>query len=170
MAIGRSLVSPQSLSVRRTDPLRLIYLVSVLALVLVFLAWPRSREPVYAGRPITAWLDGGYEPAAMALEEIGPAAVPWLFQKLRRDNPRWDYSRAYRHLRERVPGPLRNVLPQPRVSGFDAERAANLLVGLGPPVLPALKAGLKDKNPAVRTACASALKAVSSTTAIEWRQ
>jgi HEAT repeat protein len=116
-----------------------------------------SLEPVYAGKRITEWLDGGYEPAAMALQEIGLPAVPWVFQTLRRDHPRWDYEGAYAKVRQSFPAPFVDMLPLPKTTGFDELRAANLLIGIGPPVLPALRAGLKDSNPAVRTACLMAL-------------
>jgi len=129
------------------------------------LVWPRAREPVYGGKPITEWLEGGYEPAAMALEEVGPSALPWVFRKLRHEHPRWDYWKPYVKLRQAVPRPFTHLLPSPRLTGFDEERAANLLIGMGPSALPALRQGLQDGNPTVRAACQMALAAVQPKTA-----
>lgn len=147
---------------RRTFANGLLLLAGALAVALF--AWPHPREPVYAGRPITAWLEGGYEPAAMALEEIGPAALPWIFRELRHEHPRWNYWKPYRRIRQAMPRPLGNILPSARLTGFDEERAANLLIGMGPPALPALRAGLHDSNPTVRAACLLALKGLKPKT------
>jgi hypothetical protein len=133
--------------------------VALLALVSLFALFgsPPARQPVYAGKTITEWLDGGYEPAAMALEELGPSAVPWVFRALRRDHPSIDYQAAYAKICRCAPARIVPVFPRPRATGFDELRAANLLIGMGPPVLPALRAGRRDGNAAVRAACNMAL-------------
>src|SRR5947208_10828699 len=60
----------------------------------------RAPEPVYAGKPLSSWLDEGYEPMSMALHEIGPAAAPFIFSKLRREDPAYglwsQYSKIWR--------------------------------------------------------------------------
>jgi len=145
-------------------PAKIAFLMAAAAGLLVF-ARPQAREPVYAGRPITEWLEGGYEPAALALEEVGPPALPWVFRKLRHEHPRWDYWKPYLKLRSVVPRPLHHLLPSPRLTGFDQERAANLLIGMGPAALPAMRAGLQDRNPTVRATCQLALAAVQPKTA-----
>jgi hypothetical protein len=129
-------------------------------ILLVMYRSPPAPEPVYAGKTVTQWLDGGYEPAAMALEELGPSAVPWVFKTLRRDQPSFDYVAAFTTIRRYAPTLLVSMLPRQRPTGFDELRAANLLIGMGPPVLPALTAGLQDSNAAVRTACQMALRAL----------
>jgi hypothetical protein len=116
-----------------------------------------SPEPVYAGKTITEWLNGGYEPAALALQEIGPSSVPWIFRALRNDRPTINYGAGYAKIRQHLPSCLVRMFPYPRTSKFDELRAANLLIGMGPPVRPALRAGLADSNPAVRSACWMAL-------------
>ena len=144
--------------------IRTCYVPGVAALpVIILLAMyrsPSAREPVYAGKTITQWLDDGYEPAAMALEEFGPSAVPWIFRTLRHDHPSFDYVAAFTTLRLHVPALLVSMLPRQLHTGFDELRAANLLIGMGPPVMPALRTGLRDSNPAVRTACQMALSAL----------
>jgi hypothetical protein len=126
-------------------------------ILLVIYRSPSAPEPVYAGKTITQWLDDGYEPAAMALEELGPSAVPWVFRTLRRDHPSFNYVAGYRALRRYAPAPLVAMLPRQKSTGLDELRAANLLIGMGPPVRPVLTAGLRDSNPAVRKACFMAL-------------
>jgi hypothetical protein len=146
---------------RAIERMRTCYAPAVVTLVVVaaFVMFRSSpaREPVYAGKTITEWLDGGYEPAAMVLEELGPSAVPWVFRALRHEHPSFDWLDAYAKIQRYAPTLLVSALPHPRATGFDELRAANLLIGMGPPVLPVLRAGLQDGNPAVRTACTMAL-------------
>lgn len=142
---------------------------AVLLATVTLLTLFKSRstlEPVYAGRSVTEWLDGGYEPAAMALQELGPSAVPWIFKNLRREHPGWAGCKAYVELHQHTPALLLTFFPVPKATGFDELRAANLLIGMGPPVVPALKAGLKDRNPAVKSACKLALANLSPKTAV----
>jgi hypothetical protein len=138
-------------------------------LALTVFACPPASEPVYAGKRITEWLDGGYEPAALALQEVGTPGLPWLFQKLRREHSRCDYWPLYCKLHRRLPAPVVNLLPRPRLIGFDEVRAANLLMGMGPPAFPAVRAGLEDGNPAVRAACKLAFDATAPRRAIARR-
>jgi len=130
--------------------------VLIAGLIIASFGFSRSHQPVYAGKPLSDWLDAGYEPATMALQEIGPQAVPWIFARLRRDHPGWEI--VYAKARRTLPDALVHVLPPAKVTEFDEFRAANLLVSMGPPVLPALREGLQDPNPAVGTACEMALR------------
>ena len=116
-----------------------------------------SREPTYGGRPLSAWLDAGTEPAAMAVHELGPPAIPWILRKLRWEHPRWGRWESYQHFWRRVPRFARRILPKPRIAAFDDTRAAMLLLEIGPMARPQLIAALKDSNPAVRLACAKTL-------------
>src|SRR5262249_32600386 len=97
------------------------------------------------------------EPAAMALQELGPPAIPWVFRNLRREHPTWSRSPVYVELRRHIPALFIRIFPAPKATGFDEWRAANLLMGMGPPAIPELKAGLKDRNAAVRAACGMAM-------------
>ena len=133
---------------------------SLLVFLLVVVGSSRARrdaEPVYAGRPVGEWLDCGYEQAAMALHETGPSAAPVIFSKLRREHPQYGLRAQYRKLWCKAPRAIRPALPAPKVASFDDARACSELLEIGPLVIPALAAGLKDVNPGVRLASAWAL-------------
>src|SRR6266446_7972195 len=70
------------------------------AAVVVFLAWPRQREPEYHGRTLSEWAflvtgpypyhDGAFpkKPAAEeAIRHIGTNALPWLLTWIQYDHP-----------------------------------------------------------------------------------
>jgi hypothetical protein len=116
------------------------------------------REPVYAGRPLRAWLDQGAEPAAMAVHELGPAAAPWILKKLRWEHPRWGLWQRYGRGWVNLPRVAQRFLPRPRVAAFDETRASMLLLEIGPQALPQLVAALRDGNPGVRLAGALTLE------------
>lgn len=128
--------------------------------VLAGLALRQPAEPRYAGKPLSAWLDSGYEDLSMAVHEIGPAAAPAIYRKLRREHPQYGSRERYRRWWQRVPVALRALLPPPGPSGFDEIRACSALVDIGPSVLPHLIPGLRDGNPAVRLSSAWALAAL----------
>ncbi len=115
------------------------------------------REPQYQGKSLNRWLDGGYEDAALALREIGPAAVPCIFEKLRREHPQWGHRQQYRKIWAKTPSFLQPCLPRPRTAAFDEYRACNVFLDLGPQTIPVLIRGLDDRNPGIRLACAWAL-------------
>lgn len=117
----------------------------------------RDPEPVYAGKTVSQWLDAGYEDAAMALQQIGPPAVPFVMAKLAREDPRYGSLRKYRALRAKIPLPLKTCFPKPRAGNFDELRACSALMEIGPPIVPMLTGFLKDKNPIVREVSAHAL-------------
>jgi len=119
-----------------------------------------SREPVYAGKRLNEWLDAGAEPAAMAVHEIGPAATPWILNKLRREHPRWGRWQTYQDYWRRAPGFVSDALPMPRIAAYDEYRASMALLEVGPQVVPQLTAAIKEKNPAVRIACVMTLESL----------
>jgi hypothetical protein len=118
---------------------------------------PQTGEPVYAGKTVNQWLDGGYEPASMALHEIGPSAAPYILAKLGREDPQQGSLRRYHDLWAKTPPAVRKLLPKPKITNFDELRACSALLELGPRVVPLLCTRLKDRNPVVREVCAHAL-------------
>ena len=114
-------------------------------------------EPAYAGKTATQWLDAGYEDSAMAMQQLGPAAAPYVLLKLSREDPRYGTRRSYRRVWAKLPTPLRLCMPRPKPANFDQLRAASILLEFGPPILPLLSRSLRAHNPAVRRACARAL-------------
>jgi hypothetical protein len=123
----------------------------------LFCARPSAREPVYAGRPVSEWLDGGYEQISMAMHETGPSAAPVIFSKLRRDHPVYGSRAKYRRLWSRAPEGLQRFLPRPKAGSFDELTACNALLDIGPAVIPYLATGLEDPNEGVRLVSALAL-------------
>jgi len=120
----------------------------------------RSPEPVFSGKPITVWLEAGSEPAAMAVHELGPAATPWIFKKLRCEHPRWGYWQRYRNYWSRLPTFARRMLPKPKATAYDEFSAGNALLEIGPQVIPQLTDALAENNPAIRISSAMALGAL----------
>jgi HEAT repeat protein len=133
-----------------------LLLVLILFAVLFAIAF-RKPQPVYAGRPVREWLDCGYEQAALALEETGPIAAPVIFSKLRREHPEYGLRAKYQRIWCKAPRIIRSWLPTPKAASFDEARACSALLEIGPAVTPVLTSGLRDTNPAVRIASASAL-------------
>jgi hypothetical protein len=128
----------------------LVILVPIVAISLTHVA--HSPEPVYAGKPLHLWLDDGYEPMSMALHEIGPAAAPFIFAKLRREDPDYGSWVMFQQIWRKTPGCVRNLLPVPRTSNFDRDRACSALLELGPGVIPQLRYAAEDHNRAVKIA------------------
>ena len=116
-----------------------------------------AREPSYGGKSISQWLDGGYEDAAMALQQIGPEAGPYVLAKLAREDGRYGTSVAYGRFWTKLPMRLRGIFPKARTGNFSDWRATGALLELGPPIKPLLRSHLADGNPAVRIACARTL-------------
>jgi len=116
-----------------------------------------AHEPVYAGRPVSEWLDGGYEQISMAMHETGAPAATVVFSKLRREHPDYGARVKYRRLWTKTPGALHRFLPAPKATNFDELKACNALLDIGPAVIPCLTEGLTDRNEAVRLASALGL-------------
>jgi hypothetical protein len=115
-------------------------------------------EPRYEGRPLSAWMDGGSEPAALALHGVGLKAVPFLLAKIRWEHPRWGYRERYRALFHGVPACVRGFLPRPKAAAFDEERACSAFLEIGPSAVPALVEATNDHNAGVRAASVFALR------------
>ena len=116
-----------------------------------------SKEPVYGGKAVNQWLDAGYEDCVMAVQEIGPAAGPYILVKLAQEDSRFGTAQQYRAVWNQLPPFLRTAFPKPHAGNFDEGRASSILMELGRPVIPLLANHLDDKNPAVRIACARVL-------------
>jgi HEAT repeat protein len=97
------------------------------------------------------------EPASVALREVGASAVPFLFAKLRREDPTYGSWQRYHDFWGKLPTPLHSVLPKPKSGNLDQARVCNALLAIGPPALPGTLDGLQNPNPAVRCASAWAL-------------
>jgi hypothetical protein len=74
--------------------LLLILLGCVATITLTFLIWPRAREPVYNGVPLTAWLERGnfgtnQVEFTKAIDHIGTNALPILLRAVDCDMPKW---------------------------------------------------------------------------------
>jgi HEAT repeat protein len=121
------------------------------------LALRSVREPVYAGKKISQWLEAGYEDAAAALQTIGPAAGPYILTRLASEDSRYGTARMYRCLWTELPTALRSIVPKPKTGNFDELRASSMLLELGPSITPLLSSRLTDHNAAVRIACARTL-------------
>jgi hypothetical protein len=118
---------------------------------------PLRCEPVYAGKTVDQWLEAGYEDAAMALQQIGPDAAPYILAKVSREDPQHGSLRVYRDVWRKMPSALRKVIPRPGTCNFDEGRACSFLMELGPGIIPLLSTGMRHENPAVRDVSAHAL-------------
>jgi len=131
------------------------------------------EEPVYQGRPISAWIDqltGGVGSSAGAVsshvlpklleQKPGEEIVPYLRVTLHRGTSLKD--RAYAKIYYKLPAFLLKKLPPPNPAR-DAElryRAGLILYYVGPQgkkALPDLVAALKDPDPEVRRVSATVL-------------
>jgi hypothetical protein len=130
-----------------------VWVLVAILFVSVAMVWavrPRPIDPSYAGKPLAAWLDHGYEDAAMAIHHVGPAAADVIFAKLREEHPRHGRQARYHRLWSRAPGVVQRWLPAPRVGAFDELRACSMLIEIGPGAASALGRGTADRNAAVR--------------------
>jgi hypothetical protein len=116
-----------------------------------------AGEPSYAGKTVSQWLDAGYEDSALALQEIGPAAGPYVLAKLAREDERYGSGRWYRRIWVKLPALLHAVILKPAPANFDELRACSTLLEIGPGITPCLARHLQDNNPAVRNVCARAI-------------
>jgi hypothetical protein len=123
--------------------------------------WQESSEPepAYQGRTVDSWLDdvpssplGASRHAAypVALDQMGPKAVPFIFRKLRRNDSL--LINKYRDVWPKLPSFFHNVLPKPKPLAFDLQRATMALAcyGTNATVLPMVIERLNDRNAAVR--------------------
>ena len=134
------------------------------SLILLMLLVPKVRleaEPLYAGKGLSDWLNSGHEDAGQAVHEIGLAALPYILDKLAREDPRFGSNSRYAQIYARLPLPVRRLSPRPGPTNFDENRASSLLVELGPAAIPLLVEALHSTNPAVREVGAHVLGLMS---------
>ncbi len=135
----------------------ILLLLSCAGVATVLLGRARPAEPIYEGKPIGQWLDAGFEDASRVLYDAGPPAAQSIFEKLKREHPKFGRWGRYRSVWEKVPTFCRKFLPRPRSSGFDEWRASQLLLAIGPQVIPSLKESLADRHFLVRSVSAQTL-------------
>jgi hypothetical protein len=118
----------------------------------------RKSPPVYAGKTVNEWLNAGYEDAALAVQHIGPPAIPYIFRKLSREDPQFGSEHKYGELWKKCPIYFRALLPRPTATNFDEWRACSALLEIGPAAIPLVSAGLQNGNPGIREVSAHVLK------------
>jgi hypothetical protein len=114
-------------------------------------------EPVYAGKTISEWLNAGHEDSCQAIHEIGPPALPYILDKLAREDPQFGSNSRYFKVWRGLPSPVRRSLPRPGSTNFDQDRACNTLLELGPAIIGGLTKALGSPNRAVRAVSAQVL-------------
>ncbi len=123
-------------------------------------------QPYYQGRSLDSWLDewttnqwGSPIDYTQVVAAIGTNAIPFVLRRLERDDS--FLKNKYRELWPKLPGFVQKFLPvhNPNFpySFFDASMAAGAFQACGSNAIPLLIPKLKDRNPAVREACVSAL-------------
>lgn len=141
-------------------PYRIAMLLGFVVVVAVFsILFP----PTYHGRTVNSWLDEyvlpygtNYNMCRIALREIGPKAVPYIFTRLKTNPPPSAFSLKVRALLSKAPRFVQKLYPEPR-EPFGDVHACNALAAIGQPVIPALATGLENTNRRVRIACIWAL-------------
>lgn len=111
----------------------------------------------YEGKPVSAWLDNGFEDASRVLYELGPTSATFVFEKLRREHPKYGRRARYQSVWEKLPAWCRPLLPRPKPAGFDEWRACHALLAIGPSVIPLLGDSLGDGSFLVRSVSAETL-------------
>src|SRR5213593_818865 len=115
-----------------------IVLVAVAFCGVGFLGWRVYRsEPVYKGKPLSAWAqqygsnnwsanEGPAREAELAIRHIGSEAVPFLLDQMRSEE-----SRTKKKLRELLPVKWHNKLPLKDTSGDARRMGAHGIAALG---------------------------------------
>jgi hypothetical protein len=107
------------------------------------------KEPHYGGKTVTQWLDAGYEDCSMALQEIGPAALPFILNRMARaEPPRITWLRWARRW---------NFYQKTPACNLDENRVCSLALELGPKTIPLLAQGLESRHANIRAVSARAL-------------
>lgn len=139
---------------------------------LCWVAWP-ERVPDFEGRPLSVWLDElskvrtaeQSEKIKTAVKSLGPAAVPFLVNRLHYRDSVWKkrYRDFYSSRIGRWPGWMISRLPAPSSVNADWIRM-NAVVALGwlemaaLPAAPDIAAALSDESQSVRFFAAQLLK------------
>ena len=150
---------------RRRLRLGSLALVAIISIVTTLAYVLLTREPVHQGKPVSDWFDQfnttNRSQAAIALREIGPAAVPVLLKKARSNDGVSLHDKVYRTIYNKAPSgwKRRMSLPKP-VDGIFDYRVANALQLLGPAALPQLLEGMADHNSNVRLTSLRAVKLI----------
>ncbi len=88
----------QGRHVRRGRRVLLVLLGCAVVAVIIAVAWPREREPVYQGKKLSEWMalystsrpaSPAQLEAAAAVRQIGTNALPHLLRWIVRENPAW---------------------------------------------------------------------------------
>lgn len=124
-------------------------LAALLAAGLVWLWF--NREPVYQGKPISFWIEhirNSPDVPTEAFTAMGEQAVPYLMAELRRKESR--FVSRINSLCDNLPASLAEAIPRLNNTPPMRQAARLALEKIGQPAIPALIAGLNDRNPTVR--------------------
>jgi HEAT repeat protein len=126
--------------------------------------WLRPREPEYAGKPLSYWVDqiattNLHDQAIVAIRAIGPKAVPILLTEVTQSESTW--RKVYRAIWPRLPGSVQRHLAIPKTREMNRDetrdRICSALGILGPSAVPNLIAGFSSPSRDVRLAAIAAL-------------
>jgi HEAT repeat protein len=146
---------------RQLWPKAVLIVGGLLISALLATALLRPREPVYDGQSLSYWFERLQRPnpeaAWSAIREIGPQAVPFLLQKVRRENSApqtW-----YRNTWAKLPSRVRHLLPTPkrRQMRFRVDAA---LHAIGPSSIPQLISAFADPNREVKLLAISVVRSM----------
>jgi hypothetical protein len=149
------------------------FYIVVTGLVLLFGVMAIRHEPTYEGKTVSEWVwqyawanqQGFHEPPTVAMQHIGPRAVPLLVTELQRQNLDQDgHSRKF-HMWLATPDWIHRLIrwrePADLGDAYKLREAAAMTLGsLGAqarPAIPALQSAVKDSTPHVRLQAAYAL-------------
>ena len=119
------------------------------------------REPIYLGRPISAWLDdmAAHKATASsaAIKNIGTNAIPYAVRNLARNDSWW--RAKYKAIRPKLPKLLQKRVPELKTN-LQAVEGANVFYHVGTNSLPFAIALLKHESSTVRQAAAWGLSSL----------
>ena len=127
---------------RKQKLLVLLFFLLAMGWLAIWMSGGFRREPLHKGRPISYWVDHActlYTNDVLAsrieVQSIGPAAVPYLVDRLRVSE---GWRKAWNSLRARLPKALQASIPEKRPANQIWTGAANTLAMLGPAAKPAV--------------------------------
>lgn len=131
---------------------------AAVAIVVLSAAQHPKPELMFEGKPLSQWLDNGFEDASRALYDLGTDCVPCIFEKLKQEHPQYSPRARFQAAWQRLPHACRRFFPRPKPTGFDQQRACEALLAIGPAVVPMLSDALvQDGNFLVRSVSAQTL-------------